>query len=370
MGSSPSLDQFAEQVATQADDRWLTSFVESVQQHIKETEGVALFVQPRQREARGDLEPLAHVGEVPALPQGSLQGLPRRAAGGLLLPIPSLAEGSGALWLGTPQEAEAVQLQLRGFLAVAGIGLARRQQVREAELQRTARDHFFSMVNHDLKSPLASVKAMADLLVRKVQRGTLDPATEAGRADLLERLGFLSRRVKDMALMIDEIGDVSTIERGRILLNPTQADLGSLVRISVDRMEQASERSIQIEHAENSRLPVLVDEIRLIQVCHILLQNATAYSEPETPIVVRLTRQEGKAAQVSIEDQGMGIREETQQRLFYEYGRSVQERSTGLGVGLYIASALLQAHGGTLALTSQPGRGTTVQFTLPLVATD
>lgn len=355
----PTLAAFAEQVARQPDEPWLPDFCRIVQLCLPDHPPVALL--HVEEEA---LRPLASSGEegLP-LPTALPETLPQRTEKGLLLALPAVA--TGALWVGTRQPAPEVEATLAGWLAVAGLALHRQVQGQEAEKQRTARDHFFSMVNHDLKSPLASIKAMSDLIVRKMARGTLDPSSEEGKGELAERLNFLSQRVKDLALLIDEIGEVSNIERGRLELHLMRTEVGSVVRASVERLQERYGRAVQVEGGAEA-LMVQADAQRLAQICHHLLKNAILYSQPDSPIVVHLAARDGQA-RVQVVDKGAGIPPEQAAKLFHEYGRAVQTSPSGLGVGLYVAAALARTHGGTLSLESKVGNGTTLTLALPLL---
>lgn len=346
----PTLDQFAVEVATSATNEWLSPFVQHLA-HLLNSADVAVVLR-----SGSALQLLAGTGQPP--PLTASDGSEGEA---LWLPLPGVPDA--LVWVRASVEAQAAQAKLEGWLGVAGLGVARLLQVQEAERQRVARDHFFSMVNHDLKSPLSSIKAMADLVLRKLQRGTLDPATPKGRDDLLERLGFVSQRVKDLAELIDEIAEVSYIERGRLDLNQQKVSLVSVLGDCVQRIQDELDRTVQIEDLDEP-LYVRGDARRLSQLFHHLLKNAVRYSEPETPIVVRFTA-DGEAFQVEVEDRGSGMDEEQQSHLFHEYGRVVQKGATGLGVGLFLAHALTVAHGGSIALQSVPDEGTTVRVTLP-----
>lgn len=350
----PTLDTFATRVATASDEQWLADFARCVAR-LLDTPDVALFL----RDGDG-LKPLATQGELPSLVADERGDFPRREEDGLLFALPGLEEA--LLWARTPVELDAAQAQLEGWLALASLGLARHQQAREMERQRAARDHFFSMVNHDLKGPLSSIKAMTDLILRKLQRGTLDPATPEGRADLLERLGFMSQRVKDLATLIDEIGEISYIERGRLQLHQQKVSIGSILRDGIDGILAERARTIRLEG--DDLLYVRGDSRRLSQLFTNLLKNAASYSEPDTPITVRLRALDSRVL-VEVEDQGPGIEAEQRARLFREYGHSVQRGSSGLGAGLFIAHALVVAHDGTITLDSTPGKGTTVRVLLP-----
>jgi signal transduction histidine kinase len=359
MNDAPTLEAFAQEVATADAEQWLQSFVTAVNQRLPERSEVALFLQQA-----GTLESLASTGEVPPVSRSALRDLPRAEKDRVLLAVPCVPEA--LLWLRTSLSLEEAQDRLGGWLAIAGIGLARHQQEQAAKRHEASRNHFFSMVNHELKSPLSSIKAMSDLIVRKIDRGTLDPSTEEGRADLMERLSFLSMRVREMASLIDEISDVANIERARLVLNPRKNNLSSLVGASIDEIEEATGRKVEYEDPEEP-LYVNVDARRFTKVFSILLKNACDYSTPDTPIQVR-SREEESTALVEIEDHGRGIEEEQLARLFHEYGRSVQSNGGGLGIGLYLAGKLVAAHSGSVQLESKPGEGTKASVRLPLAS--
>lgn len=352
----PSLATFAAQVARQPETPWLSDFCHTVQQCLPDHPPVALL-----HVAEGALCHLATTDETLSLPTTLPEALPHRSDEALLVALPGVT--AGVLWVGTHRPTSEVESALSGWLAVAGLALHRHLQAQEMEKQRVARDHFFSMVNHDLKSPLASIKAMSDLIVRKMARGTLDPSSEVGKAELGERLDFLSQRVKDLALLIDEIGEVSNIERGRLELYPTRTEVSSLVRASIERLQERYERTVQVEGG-GEPLMAHADARRLEQVVAHLLKNAILYSPPDSRIVVRLAVAEGHI-HVQVVDEGMGIPPEQAAKLFHEYGRAVQSSPSGLGVGLYVAAAIARAHGGTLDLDSRVGEGTTLTLTLP-----
>jgi signal transduction histidine kinase len=359
MNNAPTLEAFAQEVVTASAEQWIQTFVTAVKQRLSERSEAALFLQQV-----GALGSLASTGETPSLSPDVLHELPYAEQDTVMLPVPCVPEA--LLWLRTSLSLEEAQERLGGWLAVAGIGLARHQQEQAAKRHEASRNHFFSMVNHELKSPLSSIKAMSDLIVRKIDRGTLDPATEEGRADLTERLGFLSMRVREMASLIDEISDVAAIERARLVLNPQQSDLSSIVRVSIDNIAEDAGRAVAYEDPDEPLL-VNVDARRFVKVFSILLKNACDYSMPDSPIHVRV-RQEGSHALVEVEDHGRGIEEERLERLFHEYGRSVQGPGGGLGIGLYLAGKLVAAHRGTVQLESKNGAGTTASVRLPLVS--
>jgi signal transduction histidine kinase len=358
MNDVTTLEVFAQEVATADAGQWLHTLVTAINHHLPEHSDAALFLQ------QGDaFTSLASTGEVPSLSHDALHDLPRAEHETALLPVPCVPEA--LLWLRTSLTLPEAQERLGGWLAVAGIGLARHQQEQAAKRHEASRNHFFSMVNHELKSPLSSIKAMSDLIVRKIDRGTLDPSTEEGRSDLMERLSFLSMRVREMASLIDEISDVATIERARLVLNLQQSDLSSLVRVSIDQIEEATGRTVNYEDTSEPLL-VKVDARRFLKVFTILLKNACDYSTPDSLINVRL-RHEERQALVEIEDHGHGIEEERLARLFLEYGRTVQGAGGGLGIGLYLVGKLVSAHQGTVHLESKAGKGTIAIVKLPLV---
>lgn len=237
----------------------------------------------------------------------------------------------------------------------------------EAQAANEAKDRFLAMLGHELRNPLASINTALEVLRRQ---GTADPAGE------VRMRGIVQRQMNHMARLVDDLLDVSRIERGKLPLKLEPVDLAGLVRDLADaeraRIEEAGIR-FEIDVADRP-LWVDGDPTRLTQVIYNLLSNAAKFTERGGTI--RLSaRGDGRAgedagiARVAVEDSGAGIDRKDLERIFEPFAQTELgvARSTGLGLGLPIVKGLIESHGGTICAESAgPGHGTTLRIELPL----
>lgn len=226
-----------------------------------------------------------------------------------------------------------------------------------AEFDRL-KDEFVRMAAHELKTPVTVMKSFAQLALR----------TDAGRDAALARLlEGIDRGASRIDQVVRTLLDVSQLHLRRMRLVEESLDLRALVEDTARRMAETHPTHPLRVHADGEA-PVWGDPVRLEQVLVALLDNATRYSPPSSPVEVTLTTRDGMA-EVSIRDEGIGIPEDTQARLFQRFYRPLagtEHDRGGLGVGLYIAREIVQQHGGQLTLESREGKGTTVRIRLPL----
>ena len=224
------------------------------------------------------------------------------------------------------------------------------QRQRHEQRQR----EFVAMVAHDLKNPLTTIKGYAQLLRR---RGAYDERvveTIVAQADRLERL-------------IDDLRDVARIEAGGLVLRRAETDLAALVRGCVEEAQALSGA-----HAIRLDMPPAPivgrwDAGRLAQVMGNLLDNAIKYSPRGGEIKVAITAG-GDAVQVTVADAGIGMAPEVAARVFERFYRAPGGEATdrkGLGLGLFISKAVVEAHGGRIAVEATPDTGSTFRVTLP-----
>ncbi|TAK31870.1 MAG: PAS domain S-box protein [Chloroflexota bacterium] len=230
--------------------------------------------------------------------------------------------------------------------------------LRDLEQQR---EEFVSIIAHDLRNALTSVKGFADLMARPATRDTL-PRT-AQRA--VEGISSGSRRLDRM---IADLLDVSRIEARRLTLQREQIDLPRLVQDIVQRTEELTKgHPVKVEVRDG--IPrIEVDPDRAEQILVNLLSNAGKYSYPDTEITVEVERR-GNDVMVSVTNLGPGVLPEDQENLFTRFHRTRQakeEKVPGLGLGLYIAKGLVEAHGGRIWIESEPRNFATFRLTLPL----
>ncbi|HBY99255.1 MAG TPA: hypothetical protein DEP84_35825 [Chloroflexi bacterium] len=296
--------------------------------------------------------------------------LPARDGGGTWLIVPFSGDhAAGALLVfrhtGRAFEPDEVNYAAAFAGQAAGV-LAMASLYQQLKRDAASRDHFFSMVNHDLKSPLANIKAQADLLVRRIERGKIELASEEGREEVISRLQQIGQRTRELGRQIDDLVDVARIEAQRFAVYRTRENLADIVQAAVNGVRALyADRTVEVV-LPPAPLWVEVDAIRMAQAINNLVVNAIRYSRAPNPIHVRLEAR-GKWTCVEVTDYGLGIPEEQRVQLFKSYFRGAQRpgSGSGLGLGLYIVAGIVQAHGGTVAVQSEVGVGSTFTICLP-----
>jgi signal transduction histidine kinase len=239
-------------------------------------------------------------------------------------------------------------------------------RVRARDEMTRLRDDFLSSAAHDLKTPLTTLVAQAQLLERRTQLKPDAPADLPG----IRRLVVESTRLRGLVL---ELLDASRVEHGRLLGAKEPVDLAEVARRACERHNGGRHRC-RVEAATASegaddRLAGDFDRTRIEQLLDNLVANAVKYSPGGGEIEVRLWR-EGDAAHLTVTDQGIGIPNEDLPRLFERFhrGSNIDDRRfAGMGLGLYICRGIVEEHGGRIWATSRLGAGSTFHVTLPLV---
>ncbi len=228
-----------------------------------------------------------------------------------------------------------------------------------AEEATRVRDDFVSAASHELRTPIAALRLQLEILRRTTTPGGANPA-------LHERLGKANRQVDRLVELVEHLLDVSRLNAGRLRLELEEVDLQAVVRDVLERFsDQPAARTLSVtaEGAVHGRW----DRLKLDQVVTNLVSNAVKYGEGK-PIELSLAVTEN-TARLKVKDQGIGISEEDQQRLFQQFERAVSIRQfSGFGLGLWITRQLIVAHGGHIAVRSAPQQGSEFTVTLPLSA--
>jgi PAS domain S-box-containing protein len=264
----------------------------------------------------------------------------------LSLSVSSIADGDG---------------RIVGFLRVAkDITEKRRYEQRLKELDKLKSD-FVSNVSHELRTPLTAIK------------GSVDNMLDGLTGELNEKQSRYLTRIKSnadrLARLINDLLDLSRIEAG-IKLNRINLSLPTVVKEVVESLGSvAAEKLInfEIKTADND-LTAWADPDRVAEVLTNLLGNAIKFSPTGGNVTVSLARSRNNWVKVSITDTGTGIRPEEANRIFdkfYQVSHPEQPKATGTGLGLPIAKALVEMHGGRIWLESQVGHGSVFSFTLP-----
>jgi len=215
---------------------------------------------------------------------------------------------------------------------------------------------FIADASHELRTPLAAVRAYAELFGRGA----------ASRPEDLERsMSGITRESERMSLLVDDLLLLARLDEGRPI-ERKPVDLAQLVGEAVDAARVVEpDRSIEVSVEPAT---VTGDEARLRQVLDNLFANARSHTPPGTPVSVDLQRVDGHA-RLSIADHGPGLSEDQATRVFERFYRADTSRSRasgGVGLGLSIVAAVIEAHGGTAEVAPTPGGGATFVITLPL----
>ncbi len=174
------------------------------------------------------------------------------------------------------------------------------------------------------------------------------------------------RNVMRMKGMLEELTEATTLESDGDALQRVACDLRKLVAGVVDGMDDAGARRITIDADDVLPYVVLADVSRLGRVLTNLLTNALKYSAEDAAVSARFARK-GRNIEFEVIDRGIGIAPESVKMLFDRYYRTTagKARATGLGLGLYIARLIVEAHGGRIDVSSEVGKGSTFRMTLP-----
>jgi PAS domain S-box-containing protein len=261
----------------------------------------------------------------------------------------------------------------RGFLlALAEVGAQAMDRARlyeseqraraEAEAAVRAQDEFLSLASHELRTPVAAVKATAQLAERVTERGHIDPAR------MVRYLRTIVQAADRLGALVDDLLDVSRLRTGRLQLRTQTLDLGAMVQELVGRYGATT-----TGHRFGLRLPeqqvvVHADPLRLEQVLDNLLGNAVKYSPAGGDIQLGVCPDAGGWT-LTVTDQGIGLPAGQEARIFETFGRAsnaAAHQIPGLGLGLAICRQLVEAHGGRIWASSRgEGQGTTIGVWLP-----
>lgn len=263
-------------------------------------------------------------------------------------------------YLVKPFSARELLARVRSNLELARMRLELSQQHAVTASLREAvhvRDEFLSIASHELKTPLASFRLQLELLHRQL-------STESRKA-VGPRLVTAGRQVQRLHTLVETLLDVSQLSTGRLTLHPEELDLSQVVAETVDRMRDELERAgSQVTLAAEGPVVGRYDRLRIEQLMTNLLSNAARYGQGK-PVEVRI-REGADAVLLSVKDQGLGIAPEDTRRIFERFERAVSGRHYGgLGLGLWVARQVVEAHGGRILVDSAPGQGSVFTVELP-----
>lgn len=290
----------------------------------------------------------------------SLMAVPMRVAGGRILGVITLmTTNESRRGYGAPDLAFAEEFARRCAIAIENA-----QLLKQAQEAIEARDEFLAVASHELKTPLTPLLLQLHTLQKKLH----EYAREEQQAWLAQRLDKLGRQGERLNRLISQLLDLARIVGGRLQLEPDLVELTALVRDVVAEFKEQGELTrsgsdvrLQLEDSVVGQW----DRMRLEQVITNLLSNALKYGAGKPVTVSVAVRNE--AAQITVQDQGIGIAPQDQERIFGRFERAASVRHYGgLGLGLFIVRQIVEAMGGTIRVVSDPGKGATFIAQLPL----
>jgi signal transduction histidine kinase len=227
------------------------------------------------------------------------------------------------------------------------------EELRESERMKT---ELVSIVSHELRTPLASVLGFTALLLKR----EFDPPTRR------HYLGIVDAQARRLAALLEDFLDVQRIEHEGVDLAAEKVDLADLLHEQAQLFAAQSPKHRLEVDVQEEPLTVRGDPGRLAQVVGNLLSNAIKYSPDGGKVEVRALRS-GDGVRVAVIDEGLGIPEDQQDRIFTKFFRGDASATgiTGTGLGLAVSREIVEAHGGKIGFDSDPGEGTTFWLELP-----
>lgn len=272
------------------------------------------------------------------------------------------------------EEAEMAKQELERLYSELRDAFERASQAEALRRSEKLKSALLDAVTHDLRTPLASVKASITTLLDEV-RGSKDgepPVVldDESRLDMMEVIDQESDRLN---LFIGDLIELARIEAGELQLRPRWGAVDEIISTALTRAEPLTAQH-RIEVEIEKELPLVrVDNRAVSEVVYSLIDNATKYSPVNTTIRVTATRGDDEMVYVTVEDMGKGVPAELRKRVFDKFFRAMRDgdvttgEPSGTGMGLAIAKGIVEAHGGRIWIEPRRGdRGTCVCFTLPI----
>lgn len=249
------------------------------------------------------------------------------------------------------------------ILKISKNELTLKAELQEAELRASKvmnelKSEFISMASHELKTPITILKAYGQLaLSPKVK--TVEQAQS-----IVEKMNAQCTKLSALAL---QLLDSAKIEIGQLEYNMAPVDFGTYLQQTIEDLKHLIPNHQLIMDCEETNI-IIIDELRLEQVLSNLLSNAAKYSAPGTKVQLRTKNDFNRKSLIfSIRDEGIGISPEGLTKIFQKFHREpeVISKHSGLGMGMYIASKIVDGHGGEIWAESTAGEGSTFHVSLP-----
>lgn len=266
-------------------------------------------------------------------------------------------------------EAESMPVRAVGVVAVLN-------DVTSSKQIEKLKDEFVSVVSHELRTPLTAIKGYTQHLMRRLDRRLREKRQAAGSENLqkeppesydLRSLQIVQSQSEQLERLVNDLLDLSRVQWGEMNLQYTSFYLADVLTERVQLAQVSAEEhtiTLDIQTQDNR---VVADKLRVSQVIGNILDNAIRFSPQGRQVTVELKEQNNEYL-VTITDQGIGVSPEYIDHIFerfYRVRNTASRQYSGIGLGLYVARAIVEAHGGRIWVSSNEGLGSTFSFTLP-----
>lgn len=229
----------------------------------------------------------------------------------------------------------------------------------ELEHLKTARNDFLGSISHELRTPLTYIKGYADIINRQ----------DLPKDEIKEYTAIIREETEHLTVLIKNLFELAKMDQNKFSIERKQMPLQDLIKSIAHRITIVfAEMGIAFSWKCPDDISVYIDAERFEQVLINILDNALKYSSEDSSVHLEV-RQSGENTEITVSDQGDGIPEKDVQFLFdrfYRVEKSRSRNSGGTGLGLAISKEIVEAHGGTIQIESEPNKGTTVIIKLPV----
>jgi|SRR5581483_6672425 len=258
----------------------------------------------------------------------------------------------------TAAEAETRRVEIERLYQELRKAFAEASQAEALRNSERLKSALLEAVTHDLRTPLTAIKASATELL---ETGAEAELTEDARRELLQ---VIDEEADRLNRFVESMMELAKIEGGQLRLKQTAVVALEIVNAALDRCAVALQ-NFPVEVAISTDLPKLqVDAASVAAVLVQLLDNATKYSKPGSPIRIAAQRRDAATVELAVADRGSGIAEEHREKIFEKFYRHPRVRSAGFGLGLAIARGIVEAHGGKIWMEANPQGGSIFKFTV------
>ena len=220
------------------------------------------------------------------------------------------------------------------------------------------KDEFVGLVSHELRTPLTVILGALSTVITEGDR--------LSRTQVKELIGDAYFEAETLSNILANLLELARAQANRLQIAEEPVSVGEMIDVVTNRFKQQQQSHNIVVYCDKS-LMAMADKVRVQRILHNLLDNAIKYSPPGTEIEI-FTQQSFNEVLIGVKDHGKGISPEEQGKLFEAFQRLEQNgKSPGTGLGLVVCQRLVEAHGGRMWVESQPGRGSTFYFTLPIL---